>query len=517
METVELFGRKGIRVFKNRPKHIASILDPHVIDKKDKLAVVTEDMTLTYGELYEQVNSISAYLQTECQVQKGDRVATIIGNRYQFPLITLACAKIGAIMVPINVKLSESEMEYIILHSDIRVLLYESKYEDKINNLKQLNKDTIPPWTLDVDDQKIFSSMTNYEGTLNPVKVDEEDGAYLLYTSGTTGRPKGALLTHINVIHSMINYQKTFQTHENLKTIIAVPMFHVTGLVAQLLHMFFIGGTVYSMERYSNKAYIDLTLKHKVNFLFNVPTMFIMMSTDEKFLNNTFDFVEKVAYGGAPIYQQTFELLRKSFPNANLHNAYGATETTSPATIMPISYPDSKITSVGKPVPTADIKIVDEDGKECPTNEIGEIYIKGPMVVKEYWRNPDANKDNFIDGYWKSGDIGFIDEDGFIYVKDRLKDMINRAGEKIFSIEVEDVLKSHPQVKEAAVVGIPDEIFGEKVKAILVTDGIDHTNIDMIKEYCMQKLAKFKVPEVYEFLDELPRNASGKILKSSLK
>lgn len=517
IETINLFGRNDVKVYSKRPKNIASILDSHIVEKKDKLAVVTEDKTLTYGELSEQTDRMAAYLQKECLVRKGDRIATVIGNRYQFPLIAIACAKIGAIMVPINVKLSEPEMEYIILHSDIKVLLYEESYEEKIVQLRQLNEDTIPTFTYNVDNEEVISNMVNYKGELESVEVDELDGAYLLYTSGTTGRPKGALLTHINVIHSVMNYQQIFQTHENLKTLIAVPMFHVTGLVAQIMHVFYIGGTVYSMEKYKNQTYIELILKHKINFLFNVPTIFIMMSTDESFLNNNFDFVEKVAYGGSPIYKQTYELLRKSFPNAELHNAYGATETTSPATLMPVSYPDSKVASVGKPVPTADIKIVDEFGNECETNEIGEIYIKGPMVVKEYWRNPDANEHGFLDGYWKSGDIGFIDEDGFVYVKDRLKDMINRGGEKIFSIEVEDVLKSHPQIKEAAVVGVPDEVFGERVKAILVTDGINHSNIDVIKEFCKQKLAAYKVPEIYEFLNELPRNASGKILKGSLK
>lgn len=517
IETIHLFGRNDVKVFSNRPKNIASLIQTHAVDKRDKLAVVTEDKSLTYGELEEQANRIAAYLQNECQVQKGDRVATIIGNRYQFPLIMMACAKLGAIMVPINVKLAETEMEYIILHSDIRVLFYEKNYEEKIANLKQLNEDTIPAFTYHVDDEKVFSNLINCKKEFRPTEVDEQDGAYLLYTSGTTGRPKGALLTHINVIHSVMNYQNVFQTHENLKTLIAVPMFHVTGLVGQLLHLFYIGGTVYSLEKYRNQTYIETILKHKINFLFNVPTIFIMMSTDQRFLNNNFDFVEKVAYGGSPIYQQTYELLRKSFPNAELHNVYGATETTSPATIMPRIYPDTKITSVGNPAPTADIKIVDEQGKECQTNEVGEIYIKGPMIVKEYWRNPEANEHGFQEGYWKSGDLGSIDEDGFVYVKDRLKDMINRGGEKIFSIEVEDVLKSHPQVKEAAVVGVPDEVFGEKVKAILVTDGINESNIDVILEFCKQKLAPYKVPEVFEFLDELPRNASGKILKHSLK
>ncbi|MDQ0163603.1 acyl-CoA synthetase (AMP-forming)/AMP-acid ligase II [Bacillus alveayuensis] len=271
------------------------------------------------------------------------------------------------------------------------------------------------------------------------------------------------------------------------------------------------------MERYQNKKYIEYILKYKINFLFNVPTIFIMMSTVEEFKNSHFDFVKKVVFGGSPIYQQTFQMLKESFPNAELHNAYGATETTSPATLMPIKYPKSKVNSVGKPVPVADIKVVKENGEECRVNEIGELFIKGPMVIKEYWNNPEANEKNFTDGYWHSGDIGFMDEDGFVYVRDRKKDMINRGGEKIFSIEVEDVLKSHELITEAAVIGVPDEIYGERVKAFVVGRKLSESSIQKIKDHCQKHLAKYKIPEFFEVVDQLPRNASGKILKNKLK
>lgn len=517
IEEIRLFDREDIKVYKDRPKNIASILDTHTLERGSKLALVADNKFLNYKQLDEYSDNIAAYLQKKCHVKKGDRVATLIGNRFQFPLITIACAKLGAIMVPINIKLTAEEIEYIILHSDVTVLLYERSTKDKVIKLQQLSEDCIPKFTFNTDHEKFFKEMINYKEDFETVKIDELDSAFLIYTSGTTGRPKGALLTHINVIHSVLHYQKTFQTHQNLKTMIAVPMFHVTGLIGQMLHMFYVGGTVYSLEKYKNRIYIEQILKNKINFLFNVPTIYIMMSTDEYFFKNNFDFVEKVAYGGAPIYQQTYYLLRKIFPNAELHNAYGSTETASPATLMPVSYPESKVKSVGKAVPTADIKIVDENEMDCSPNEVGELYIKGPMVAKEYWRNPEANENNFTNGYWKSGDIGYKDEDGFIYILDRKKDMINRGGEKVFSIEVENVLKNHPKIKEAAVVGVPDDVFGEKVKAIIVANGMNESHISEIKAYCKQNLAKYKVPEIYEFVDELPRNAAGKILKSSLK
>ncbi|MFC0272519.1 class I adenylate-forming enzyme family protein [Metabacillus herbersteinensis] len=521
METqnVKLFGREGVRVFADRSKTIGEILSESVKGFGEKVAIVTEDKILTYNEVDGLSSAIAANLQAVSGVEKGDRVAVIVGNRAEFPLLVFACAKLGAIMVPVNVKLAVEEIQYILGHSKPKVLVCEQEFLEKVLEVKKRGEAVVP---LDgnvfvIDGENTFSKLLDGEKKYIKKVIEEEDSAYILYTSGTTGRPKGAVLSHVNVIHSVMNFKTVFETNHTLKTLIAVPMFHVTGLVGQLLHLFYVGGTVYSMKRYQNEAYIHSVLEHKINFLFNVPTIFIMMSTSEEFKKHSFDFVKKVAFGGSPIYQHTFNMLKDAFPNAELHNAYGATETTSPATLMPVSYPDSKVTSVGLPVQVADIKIVDSEGRECQSGEPGELYIKGPMVIKEYWDNTVANETSFTSGYWHSGDLGFMDEDGFVYIRDRKKDMINRAGEKIFSIEVEDVLKSHPDVVEAAVIGEPDPIFGEKVKAFVVGPNLNSNDMSSLQKHCLKSMAKFKVPEVFEVLESLPRNASGKILKNTLK
>ena len=518
IQQVQLFGREKIKVFVNRPPSIHSFFQETVQKYGDKPAVVTEEKQLSYSELDEVSDHIASNLQQICHVKKGDRVASIVGNGSEFPLIVLACAKIGAIMVPINVKLSADEMHYIIGHSKPKVLIVENEFQQKVVDINKLDSSVLPDekHLFEIGGSDTFLELRNPTAKYN-AEVSEEDGAYILYTSGTTGRPKGAVLSHINVIHSLINYQQVFETNDTQKTIIAVPMFHVTGLVGQLLHMFYVGGTAYSMRRYQNEEYIQRVLENKINFLFNVPTIFIMMSTSKEFQKGSFDFVKKVAFGGAPIYQQTYKLLREAFPNASLHNAYGSTETTSPATLMPVSYPTSKLTSVGQPVSVADIKVMRDEQQECERGTVGELYIKGPMVIKEYWENPVANETSFSEGYWKSGDLGVMDEEGFIYIRDRKKDMINRAGEKIFSIEVEDVLKNHPNVVEAAVIGEPDPIFGEKVKAFVVGPNLSEKDFPDLKQHCLEYLAKFKVPEEFEVIDSLPRNASGKILKNTLK
>lgn len=510
-----LFGRENTKVYEGRPGSVIEVLNASVKRFGDKEAIVTEKDAITYKELDLLSSNLAQNLVEDYKINKGDRIATLVGNSTNFSIILFACAKVGAIMVPLNTKLTEKELSFIIKDSKPAAIFLENKYTKKIHNVLRELRMTSNLFNLDeVPQFHDYSLLENNSNVLG--EINEEDSLLLIYTSGTTGQPKGALISHINIIHSIISYKIRFETSSNHSTLIAVPMFHVTGLVGQLLHVFYVGGTVYSMYKYQNKAYIDTILKYKINFLFNVPTIFIMLSREEAFQKNSFDFVKKIAYGGSPIYKQTYELLRSVFPNADLHNAYGATETTSPATLMPVEYSEDKVVSVGLPVPVADIKIIDDDGKSCKPGEIGEIYIRGPMVIKEYWNNDDANLNNFTNGYWHSGDIGTQDHEGFIYVLDRKKDMINKGGEKIFSIEVEDVLKSHKEIVEAAVIGVPDEIYGEKVRAYIVSESLKEHQLSQVEEHCKKYLAKYKVPDEFKILESLPRNASGKILKMQL-
>lgn len=223
-----------------------------------------------------------------------------------------------------------------------------------------------------------------------------------------------------------------------------------------------------------------------------------------------------IAYGGAPMSPQTIYQLKKEFPQVELHNAYGATETSSPTTVMPSGYQEKKPSSVGMPIPVIEVKIIGADGP-CKTKEVGQLWIKGPNVVPCYWNNSEANATSFVDGYWCSGDVAMIDEDGFIYIMDRMKDMINRGGEKIFSIEVENMLYNHPGILEVAVVGVPDPIFGERVKAVIVQKVQGKLTETDIKEFIRNRLADYKNPEIIEFCDQLPRNPGGKIQKTLLK
>jgi long-chain acyl-CoA synthetase len=522
MKRISLFDRE-INVFADRPSSFKEIIKNTVAKYGKKDALFLDNQKMNYEELDQQADRLITALQNHYHMEKGDRLVSLVGNSLEFAIIVIACLKSGIVMVPINTKLKAPEVSYIIGHSKPKVIITNQDLLELITECKEKDEE-VRPFTQNIIAVGDSSSETTILSALleeknEPVKtaITETDPAFILYTSGTTGRPKGAVLSHINIIHSVMHYQLRFQSNDEMRTMLAVPFFHVTGLVAQFLQMVYVGGSMVVLTHYNNEKYIQQSYNLNVNFHFNVPTIFIMMATSPLLKEYSFDHVKIVAFGGSPIYQQTLEMLMKIFPNASYHNCYGATETASPTTVMPSSFPMSKATSVGKAVDTAELKVIDSDDQELGVNEIGELLIKGPMVIGEYWDNRQANKTSFVDDYWRSGDIAKIDEEGYVYILDRKKDMINRGGEKIYSIEVEDVLKRHSEIIEAAVVAIPDPIFGERVKAIIVSNTLMDTDQDSIRQYCSQLLAKFKIPEVYEFLDELPKTASGKVLKHTLR
>ncbi|WP_240613522.1 class I adenylate-forming enzyme family protein [Pueribacillus theae] len=517
-----VFGRE-VKVFADRPKTITEMLNNSAAKFPDKEAVVSDKIRMTYKEAKERIDTISANLQTQFHLKKGDRIALLLNNCIEFFLMVFASAQLGAIVVPLNTKLKEKELTFMLLHSGTKLLVSESDFKGKVDSIFSKAKlpDLKQVFFVNHEDSKDtkylpFSVLEKSTPFKNSVQVDETDPLFIVYTSGTTGTPKGAIGSHIGVIHSAMNYEKILGTNEETKTLIAVPLFHVTGLIGQMLHIVLVGGTSVIMPRYQTESYIQTAAEEKVTFLFNVPTIYIMMMSHKLFRQYDFSSVKTIAYGGAPMSYETIYQLRKSFSNASLQNAYGATETSSPTTIMPASYPDSKIESVGLPVPVADLKIVNEDLEECGPNEVGELLIKGPMVVEGYWDNDEANRTAFIDGYWISGDMARMDEEGFVYIMDRKKDMINRGGEKIFSVEVENALYNHPSVLEAAVVGVPDPVYGEQVKAFIVKKEGTEVSAEELKSFLSERLARYKIPKEIDFISELPRNPGGKVLKNIL-
>lgn len=517
-----LYGRK-MKMFAERPSNIYEMFVNSTQKYSEKEALIKDGIRLNYRDLKKQVDTVAENFLRK-NVQKGDRIAILLGNEIEFVLTALACAKIGAIFVPLNTKLTARELIFMLKDSGAKILITDHKLvqplEDWIINNPSLQ------FCYLIDDEKPEKNMYSFKHELlkevdngfhDYIPPQETEALYIMYTSGTTGRPKGAVGSHINAIHSCLNYKYVFNTDHHVRTLIAVPLFHVTGLIGQLFHVLLVGGTTILMERYRTEPFIKLIHDESITFLFNVPTIYVMIMSHPLFHSYSYDFVQIVAYGGAPMSKETISELKIYFPNATMHNAYGATETTSPTTIMPKRYPEEKTSSVGLPVPVAELKIVKEDGTECGPAEIGELYIKGPMVIKEYWNHQKANLTSFTeDGYWKSGDIAYIDQDGFVYIMDRKKDVINRGGEKIYSVEIENILYAHPKILEAAVVGVKDTLFGEEVKAYVVKFPGEELTEEEVIDFARKHLSEFKVPKQVEFITELPRNPGGKILKNKL-
>jgi acyl-CoA synthetase (AMP-forming)/AMP-acid ligase II len=324
------------------------------------------------------------------------------------------------------------------------------------------------------------------------------------------------MLTHLNVAHSVTYYALCVGLGPNDRALLATPANHVIGLVGTLLTMIHVGGSTVLMRTFKARRLLELMAAERVTIVSMVPAMYHLCLLEPDFCGFDLSSWQIARFGGAPMPEATIARLAALLPDLQLMNAYGATEITAAIAMMPLGHTARRPGSVGKVVPCAEVRIMDEAGRELAPGEPGEIWIKGPMVVPGYFANDTATRDAFVAGYWRSGDIGAIDADGYLHVLDRTKDMINRGGYKVFSAEVEDLLHRHPQIVEVAVVAHPDPVLGEKVHAFVTTsEGLSE---EEVRAFCRAHLADYKVPEFVTIGSEpLPRNAIGKLQKRVLR
>ncbi|HZG73761.1 MAG TPA: class I adenylate-forming enzyme family protein, partial [Chondromyces sp.] len=347
----QLYGR-DVKLYADRPANVYEMLTAAAEKHPEKEAIIKDMTRLRYQDLKQQVDTVAANLLQE-GINKGDRVALLLTNEVEFVLTALACAKMGAIFVPLNTRLTPDELTYMLTHSGAKLLVTQEKFALPLVDWMVGNEQLQSCLLIDsVDLSKGLGSFADVllkepEAEASFTPPEETDALYIMYTSGTTGLPKGAVGSHINVIHSSLSYQHVLKTSEQTRTLIAVPLFHVTGMIGQLFHMLLTGGTIVLMERYRTEPFIQTILEERISFLFNVPTIYVMIMNSPSLKEHSFDFVRTIAYGGAPMAEETIRELAIYFPNATFHNAYGATETSSPATIMPLNYPMEKVSSVG--------------------------------------------------------------------------------------------------------------------------------------------------------------------------
>jgi O-succinylbenzoic acid--CoA ligase len=448
-------------------------------------------------------------------VEKGDRVAMVLGNSIEFIVVLFALAGLGAVSVPLNTRHPLAENSHIIKDCAAKVVVYESDLADRVPapGVSPSLKHAV---AIRREGGPMLAELSGAAPVRDAEAVGEEETATILYTSGTTGRPKGAMLTHLSIAHSVIHFQFTMGLTEEDRGLIAVPMSHVTGLIALVHAMVHCAGTLIVMPAFKASEFIDLAARHEITYSLIVPAMFNLCLLAPNFEKADLSHWRVAGYGGAIMPEATLERIAQRLPKLKLLNYYGATETTSPAAIMPPEQTVKRKKSVGLAVSCGDILVMDSDGAQARYGEPGEIYIGGAMVAPGYFNNPEATEREFVAGYWKSGDLGIMDERGYLRVIDRIKDVINRGGFKIYASEVENVLLEHPAVVEVAVVAKPCPVLGERVHVFVVLrQAIEEAEL---QRHCADVLADYKVPEAFRRLEgTLPRNANGKVLKREMR
>jgi long-chain acyl-CoA synthetase len=481
-------GADGIKRYKARLPSLVHMLRASVERDPDATAVVEiGGESLTYGELWDRAAQVAGGLKAR-GVERGDRVAIRLPNGTDWVLAFFGAQLAGAVVVPVNMRFREPEVAYVIEDSGAAFTIGEGA-------------------ELPAGDPVVVAD-------LGP-----GDLAAIFYTSGTTGFPKGAMTSHENFLSNSESSFRCLNMDRSegpgMSTLVSVPLFHVTGCNSQLIPMIEVGGRVEILVNPLDIAgFFTAINEHGVNQLVSVPAIYHAVTRHPSFGELDVSGVRWVSYGGAPIAESLVHLIQESFPNARVGNGFGLTESCSLVSFLPHEEAAEHADSVGFAMPVVDVAIDQPDAE----TGVGELLVRGPNVVQGYWNKPDATRETFADGWLHTGDLARIDGDGLIYIADRAKDMINRGGENVYSLEVENALAGAPGVGEAAVVGVPDEMMGEKVGAVIVPAADGDVDVPAVVAYVAEQIADFKVPQYVALRGEpLPRNPGGKVLKAQLR
>jgi O-succinylbenzoic acid--CoA ligase len=516
------YGDRVLRCFAPRPGSFHAMLERSARQRAGHEALVCGSQRWTYAELNAGSARIAAGLLAR-GVAPGDRVAMFIANRTEFVFVLFALQRLGAIAVPIGVREARPGLAFMLRQCGAMGIVFDADLAERVPDdaeapaLRLRISVGAAPGAVPLADVD--------EGTADAppaAAVRESDTAVILYTSGTTGHPKGAMLTHLNIAHSVLHYEACMRLQPDDRSALAVPASHVTGLIAIIAAMVHVGGTVVIVPAFKAPDFVALIARERISHTLMVPAMYTLCLMTPDFADRDLTSWRIGGYGGAPMPVATIDQLAARLPGLVLLNAYGATETTSPVTMMPMGRTREHADTVGVALPAADIRVMDDQGVELPPGETGELWIAGPMVVPGYWANAEASAASFTAGYWHSGDLGSIDAEGYVRVFDRKKDMLNRGGYKIYSVEVEHVLMAWPGMVEAAIIGRPCPVLGERVHAVVhLAPGSAPAGADATAElraFCAERLADYKVPETISWSETpLPRNANGKLMKRLLR
>ncbi len=498
----------------------------------DRTAIVFEGKRFSFSDLNERSNRLANAL-AGMGIGKGDRIAILQVNCNEYVEAYYAVAKLGAIFVPLNFRAKQNELTHMLKHSETQVLLLGKRYADMV---KDMSKE-LPNIKHYICIEGGVEGMLDYNELLANASPDDvftdiadDDVTILMYTAGTTGLPKGVPLPHNSFSVYMLENVNPVDPDVDETNLLTMPLYHVAGIQAMLAATYG-GRCIAIMRQFDTDEWLDMAQQEKANRAMLVPTMLKRIVDHPDFGKYDLSSLRVITYGAAPMPLEVIKKAIELFPGVSFINAFGQTETAS--TITALGPEDHKIegteeekdkklkrltSSIGRPMPDVEIKIVGEDGSEMPPGEPGEIVAKGPRVMSGYWKDAEKTAKTLTpDGWLRTGDMGYMDEDGYIFLAGRGDDLIIRAGENISPEEVENAIYTHPAVDEVAVIGVPDPEWGQEVKAVVVLKKGMTATEEEISEHCRKELASFKRPRYVEFIDELPRTSTGKILKRVLR
>jgi long-chain acyl-CoA synthetase len=510
----------------------------------DATFLVYEDERTTFAEHFADVAAIAATLAGELGVRPGDRVAIAMRNLPEWVASFWAAAAVGAVVVPLNAWWTGPELTYGLLDSGSKVAFVDAERLERLeSHADELRDGGLAHVVVARGPAELPAGVRSYAdvlaagagaGELPDVEIDPDGDATIFYTSGTTGRPKGAVGTQRNICSNLISLgfvaartalmatsrQKDVLDGTGTQNayLLSVPLFHATGCHSILVANTAVGGKLVMMHRWDAERALELIEREHITIIGGVPTMAMQILDSPDFAKRDTSSVRSIGYGGAPAPPELVRRIGELFPGRSPSNGYGLTETSSVTTMNSGADYFRKPDSVGPPVPVCEVRVVQPDGEDAPLGETGELWIKGPNVVRGYWNRPEETEAAFGGGWFRTGDLAKLDDEGFVYIVDRAKDMVIRGGENVYSVEVESAIYEHPAVADAAVVGVPHEILGEEVGAVVLVKPGASLDEDELRAHLRERIAGFKIPtRLWLRETPLPRNPAGKVLKRELR
>ncbi|OHX50728.1 o-succinylbenzoate--CoA ligase [Cytobacillus oceanisediminis] len=488
-------------------KGIAYWIQKWAYTHPDRTAVITGNEKVSYRQLDRMVDSAAAKIQEKLQGGKGERIAILSHNRIEYIVLLFAIAKAECVAVPLNIRLSATELVFQLNDSGSKVIFAEKENAEFAASLIEQSE----LQSMEFMEDLCQGTQTSF---VNENTINEEAPYIICYTSGTTGKPKGAVLTQSNMFWNAVNNKLSIDLTSEDRCIVLLPLFHIGGIGLFAFPSLFSGGTIVIPGKFEPEKALEMIEKHKVTIVMGVPTIHQALLTSPSFKTADLSSVRWFYNGGAPCPR---ELIDAYFDRGFLFGqGFGMTETSPTLFMLTKEDAPRKRGSIGKPVLFSEYKLIDSEGNDAAKGEVGELAVRGPNIMKEYWNRPDATKDSLKDGWLLTGDLAKTDDEGFLYIVGRKKEMIISGGENIYPLEVEQVISQLRDVVEVAVVGNADPLWGEVPEAFIVKrNGSALTEGDVI-QYCQGNLAKYKIPKKVTFLIGLPKNATGKIQKTQL-